>query len=286
MIHTLTEKALTVFGPTGVLTVHSDDTRFEEACEYMREDDLDGLIDLLKPIERIRAYLSDNGRVEIKNNQVFLDGDVVDNYMGERILAHFREGNPVEPIINFMVNVASNPSKRAVDELLGFLEYGDLPITPDGCFLAYKKVGDGYLDCWSRKIDNSIGSLVSMPRNQVQDDPNVTCSYGLHFCSLEYVRSFGGSHLMVLKINPRDVVSIPTDYNNTKGRCCRYEVVGELEDTPTNKNHWGKALVTEYEPEPEVPEDEDVVIIVGFTDGTDDDDNNMDWASFWDLEED
>jgi hypothetical protein len=32
---------------------------------------------------------------------------------------------------------------------------------------------------------------------------------------------------MILKINPADVVSIPSDYNNTKGRTCRYEVVGE-----------------------------------------------------------
>ena len=33
---------------------------------------------------------------------------------------------------------------------------------------------------------------------------------------------------MIVKINPRDVVSIPTDYNNSKGRACRYEVIGEL----------------------------------------------------------
>ena len=33
---------------------------------------------------------------------------------------------------------------------------------------------------------------------------------------------------MILKINPADVVSIPTDYNASKGRACRYEVIGEL----------------------------------------------------------
>ena len=36
---------------------------------------------------------------------------------------------------------------------------------------------------------------------------------------------------MILKINPRDVVSIPSDYGDTKGRCCLYEVIGELENT-------------------------------------------------------
>jgi hypothetical protein len=33
---------------------------------------------------------------------------------------------------------------------------------------------------------------------------------------------------MVVKINPADVVSIPNDYSNTKGRTWRYEVVGEI----------------------------------------------------------
>ncbi len=34
---------------------------------------------------------------------------------------------------------------------------------------------------------------------------------------------------MILKVNPKDVVSIPSDYDNAKGRTCRYEVIGELE---------------------------------------------------------
>jgi len=67
-----------------------------------------------------------------------------------------------------------------------------------------------------------------MTRNEVNDDKNQTCSAGLHFCSQDYLNHFGGSRIMILKINPRDVVSIPTDYKNSKGRCCRYEVIGEL----------------------------------------------------------
>jgi hypothetical protein len=34
---------------------------------------------------------------------------------------------------------------------------------------------------------------------------------------------------VIVKINPRDVVSIPTDYNDSKGRACRYEVVDEID---------------------------------------------------------
>jgi hypothetical protein len=65
-----------------------------------------------------------------------------------------------------------------------------------------------------------------MPRNMVNDNPNKTCSVGLHFASLEYIRGFhGGNPIVLVEIDPADVVSIPVDYNNQKGRCCKYKVI-------------------------------------------------------------
>ena len=71
-------------------------------------------------------------------------------------------------------------------------------------------------------------STVEMERNKVDDDKNNTCSTGLHFCGMSYLNHFGGARTVIVKINPRDVVSIPTDYDDAKGRACRYEVIGEL----------------------------------------------------------
>ena len=51
--------------------------------------------------------------------------------------------------------------------------------------------------------------------------------------SYSYLGSFNAganARVIIVKINPTDVTSIPTDYNNTKGRCCRFEVIGEVED--------------------------------------------------------
>jgi hypothetical protein len=109
------------------------------------------------------------------------------------------------------------------------LEKGGMPITPDGYFLAYKKVRANYKDCHSGTMDNSVGKTVSMERNAVDDNRENECSHGLHFCSESYLSQFGGDRIMILKINPRDVVSIPKDYQNAKGRACSYEVIGELE---------------------------------------------------------
>jgi hypothetical protein len=43
---------------------------------------------------------------------------------------------------------------------------------------------------------------------------------------------------MIVKINPADVVSIPSDYDNTKGRTWRYEVVGEIAFEQTQQQSW------------------------------------------------
>jgi hypothetical protein len=243
----LTEKALTVFADNVVYTCHSEDTRFEDAVYFVKSGDLGQLIDLIKPIEAIRTYVSTNQRIEIKDGAVYFDNEEIHNYTAMRMLNMHREGLPIEPIVNFMVNLASNPSKRAVDGLLEFLEIGELPLTPDGHFLAYKRVRANYKDVHSGTIDNSVGALVEMKRSEVQDDPSITCSHGLHFCSLDYLAHFSGERIMVLKINPRDVVSIPTDYNNSKGRCNRYFVAGELEEAPIEGNHWRASVVDDYD---------------------------------------
>jgi hypothetical protein len=77
-------------------------------------------------------------------------------------------------------------------------------------------------------MDNSPGKIVEMERNAVDDNRDRTCSAGLHFCSQSYLTHFGGEKIVIVKINPKDVVSIPSDYNDAKGRACRYEVVGEM----------------------------------------------------------
>jgi hypothetical protein len=195
-----------------------------EAVKTQTWDDIETLID---PVKSIQAF--SQGRVEINGNgEFFWDGAPIHNALTTKMVDMLRDGFTIEPFVNFMTNLMENPSRRAVTELYSFLEKGELPITSDGHFLAYKKVRDDYLDVHSVTISNAVGQVVSMARNQVDDNPANTCSSGLHFCSKDYLQNFGGSRIMILKINPRDVVSIPADYNDTKGRTCRYEVIGEL----------------------------------------------------------
>lgn len=175
---------------------------------------------------------SDNN-ISIKGETFYWKGQELHNSMTSRFVKIYKEKKPIKAFINFIENMMLNPSNRAINELYGFLEKNSLPITHDGYFLAYKTVTDDYLDCYTQKIDNSIGQIVTMDRNMVDDNYLSTCSYGLHFCSLGYLGHYTGNKTMVLKIHPKDVVSIPCDYNNSKGRCCQYEVIGEIGVTDT-----------------------------------------------------
>ncbi len=142
---------------------------------------------------------------------------------------------PFEPLLLFLENTLKNPEPRAVDELYLFLDANTLPITEDGCFLAYRRVNADYLSIHANpdgtRNRNKVGDVVTMPRNEVDGNRNETCSAGLHFASLSYIPSYGssanGDITVIVKVNPADVVSIPSDYQNQKGRCCKYEVVAE-----------------------------------------------------------
>lgn len=203
---------------------------FDKAITAIREEDWDAIPDLVDMSRAVANFTSENGDIEVKDGDVYYLGRPFHNAMTDRLIAMLEEGFPVDALCNFLSRLKQNPSKRAVDELYGFLENNDLPLTSDGYFLAYKKVREDYKDIHSGTFDNSIGSVCSMPRNEVNEDKDQTCSTGLHFCSLEYLPRFGRSHgdrVVILQIDPKDVVSIPSDYNNAKGRACSYKVIAE-----------------------------------------------------------
>jgi len=203
--------------------------QFDAIVEAVKAGDYDkayNLIDLRKSVSEAISGTS----VTLEGNVLMYNDMPVKGLLGERILQMWDEGFNIEPMVLFLENLMHNPSKRAVDELYGFMEVSQLPITEDGYFLAYKSVKDNYTDHHSGTFDNSVGSVCSMPRNGVDEDKDRTCSAGLHFAAHEYASGFYGSgKMVVLKINPKDVVAIPSDYNNQKGRCCHYLVVEEVE---------------------------------------------------------
>jgi len=209
-------------------TISKTHITYQKVLDAIKAQDWDTVKDIIEPKKVVLNY--GQGNVSVQGETLFWKGAEMHTSLSKRMIQMLQDGFPIEPLVNFMENLMSNPSKRAVTELYGFLEKNSLPITPEGHFLAYKKVRNDFKDIHSGTMDNSPGQVLTMERNQVDDDQNRTCSTGLHFCSIDYLPHFGGSdsRTVIVKINPADVVSIPNDYNNSKGRACRYEVIGEL----------------------------------------------------------
>jgi hypothetical protein len=207
-------------------TISKTHITYQKVLDAIKAGDWETVKDTIDPKKVVLNY--GQGNLEVQGDKLFWKGNEFHNALSARMISMLQEGLPVEPLVAFMENLMSNPSMRSVTELYGFLEKNNLPITSDGHFLAYKKVRRDFKDCHTGTMDNSVGQVVEMERNQVDDDQNRTCSTGLHFCSQNYLGHFGGDRTVIVKINPRDVVSIPTDYDNSKGRASRYEVIGEL----------------------------------------------------------
>lgn len=245
-------EVLTVVIGNQPVTVQAAHPNFSACVTAAKADDLSLFATLANIPAAIAKYSQGKIEVNVGSGMILYNGQELNTYLCDVILRMMEEGFQVTNLITFLENLMDNPSFRALTELYGFLEHGKMPITPDGHFLAYKRVRSDYRSVYDGKTDNSIGQVVEMARNMVDEDSDRTCSYGLHFCSIDYLRSYSGAKIIILKINPRDVVAIPTDYNNTKGRACRYEVVGELTELEFQNAiqgipKWKTVVVSDYE---------------------------------------
>lgn len=227
----------TVVIGTKVFTVANDHPNFEsiqEAYADGRVEDLETLVSVRKTLESFGQ-----GLIRVVGDKLFYGERELRTGLATRIVKLMNEGreNFAKPLIAFMENVLLNPSNRAVEGLYEWLEKSNLPITPDGCFIAWKIVGPNFKDVYTGTFDNSPGKVVEVARNQVDENPERTCSHGLHICSSEYLphygHSGGGRRIVIVKVNPRDVVAFPKDYNTAKGRVCRYEVLEEVSESET-----------------------------------------------------
>lgn len=224
----ITKDQIVVYRRGKPVVVPNTNHAYAMVKEALVNKDWEALTTALDKAEAIRSYT--NNKVVIEHGQVMYNGQALHSTLVDRIFQFMDEDLDAQPLINFLSNMMENPSASSVRELYDFLEVGKFPITEDGHFLAWKKVRDNYKDCHTGTFDNSIGAVLEMPRNTVDDNRDKTCSYGFHIASYNYAKTFQSGRMLIVKVNPKDVVSVPSDHNNEKCRVARYEVVGERTD--------------------------------------------------------
>lgn len=209
--------------------------------EALDEGELVELFDVTREVARRFETLSE--RVKVSGGKVYFDGEVVHNALANHIKRFLDEGLDFSPLVNFFERVAGNPNEHSREQLYEWLERHNFAIKADGRFVAYKGVtagenvdGKTVYRSISRgraisdnvthngQIPQSIGSVVEMPRSEVQFDPAIGCSVGLHAGTWAYASSFSRGAVLEVSIDPRDVVSVPTDCDHQKVRVCRYTV--------------------------------------------------------------
>jgi hypothetical protein len=220
---------VTVMADGQTVTVLSDAPNYRLLRQALRDKEWDKIPELLTPAKSVETFVS--GDVQLVDGQVMYNGKPLHNSVTRRIMEMMAEGFDATPLRNFLSKLMQNPSKSSVDELYDWLEHTRLPICEDGDFMAYKKVRDDLGSFYDYgKTKHVFGEeLPEMPRNQVDDNRTTTCSTGYHFCSLSYLPHYhgGSGRVLLVKVNPAKVVSIPNDYNFAKGRATTYRVIGE-----------------------------------------------------------
>lgn len=244
--YSITDRAISVLLDSHMKVVERSSANFLKLQSALRLPVHD--LSLIRDLADINSFIErvTFGAIKISDNEVRWNGEPVANVVADRLIDMLHAGHDIEPMARFLDRLLSNPLKSVEQELYLWLESGNAPITPDGYFLAFKKVRHDYKDCHTGTIDNSVGQKPSMPRETVDDNRNNHCSRGLHFCSFGYLAQFGGDRVMIVKIDPANVVSIPTDYNFQKGRCWTYDVVGEIAQEQAATHFAGRPVVADY----------------------------------------
>lgn len=205
------------------------------------EEEIRELINPVNTIAKRLRRLSSN--VTTDGTNLFLDGTALHNSLASYILRLIREENTNpdapswEPFVKFLEKVSQNNSEESRESLFDFITLHGLTIQANGNFIGYKGVGDDLHSVRSGpgivnnvviengRLNNAPGNIVEIDRNYVEADRERGCAQGLHVTTRAYASGWG-PRVVVVSVNPRDVVSVPLG-EVQKMRVCRYEVIEE-----------------------------------------------------------
>lgn len=140
---------------------------------------------------------------------------------------------------NFMRRAGMIKRGHSVEDLLKFIQKGELPIADDGCVLVYKllnrtSVEGEFVDCHSGRVKQRVGSRVHMAESMVDARRSQDCSNGLHVARRDYLKAFGGDVCVLAKLAPEDVIAVP-QYDARKLRAKGYHIIAELTEADRNR---------------------------------------------------
>lgn len=200
-------------------------TNIEKVRKALQVGNFDEAIALIKDNSMDTGNLKVKGdKITVKGTDVALGPTYAEAFLYARSMGEVNEAL----FEGFFVNVAKNPDPRARDGLANFMAHGRLPLTDRGTFLTYRRVTSVFKDPHTGTMDNMIGNVVKMRREDCDSDPRSDCSRGLHVCHHDY-SDVGGPYTLVVEVRPQDVVAVPGRYGAKKMRTCQFRVLCTLD---------------------------------------------------------
>lgn len=237
------EKCITVFfpGEMPLIATNKSHANYEEIEKKAKAGD-PSVKDLFDPgIVLDKKFKKVSERVSVRDGKIYFDGDPQDDALTEHLVRCLNEGvKNYMPVVLFLEKLQTNQNEHSRKQLWGWLKKAGMSITTKGDIIGYKGVKSGPNntrvsrekgtaivngeEVINQQIPYPEGATIEMPRSAVQHNPAVGCSTGLHVGTHNYARNFSRDVLEV-RVNPRDVVSVPTECDEQKMRVSRLTVV-------------------------------------------------------------
>ena len=195
-------------------TVAKDDPRFDKILAAIRAGKLDQIPGIVDPT----SEFAEKAGLEVEEGLLKVEGMTMPPELNAKIVEYKNQSIPFKSLLLFWANLQENPSFHTRQFLFKFLENKGHAITEDGCFIGYRGVREDFKDQHSKTFDNSPGQICEMPRHLVDDDHMKSCSHGLHVGGYEMAKTFGPK-MVIVKVNPKDVVAVPDAYAGTSFAC-------------------------------------------------------------------
>ena len=237
--YTITAREISFVFQGTSFNIPKNSDNYSSIYQAVLDNDHDKLGELVtsqqKLAENVKAVVSqfndeESDKIEIKiiDKIIYCNNKVFKGLASMEFLKYVAENNAkmISQFKRFMFNCSLNPSNASVEELYDFVVKNKLKVTPAGTILLYKWVKNNYYDCHTGKFNNTPGLTVKMDRKRVNPNRHETCSNGLHLCSYKYGKF--GDRLLLVELDPKNSVSIPSDYNQSKMRCCEYTILMDI----------------------------------------------------------
>lgn len=240
--------SLTAYVGGELRTLTHQHPNFAEALQMLRDQDPGGdpidvghLVDLIEEratagVGRALRNLTSDVTYNEDTGELFFKDEPIHGTIREHIVARLTEGSSDwEPLAKFLQKLGDNPSYNSRKQLYDWLTNTGVTITSEGDIIAYKGLtADGYSHhsggafvdgTWvDGQVPNELGTVISLDRSKIDDNPANYCSYGLHAGSWDYAQRYNSGRIATVFINPADFVSVPVDAGGQKCRISEYLV--------------------------------------------------------------